>query len=366
MTARVWRGRDGRVVETPLGRRCEQLQQVAVETRQHDLRLGVAEPAVELEHSRPVVREHQARVEKTDERGSAVGELGQNRSVHGLDDVAPTSEASRSRHRRVRAHPTRVRAGVPVTEPLVVLRCGQCDCPARRRTRRRRTPPRLRAAPRRRRRSPKLAGPLGSATSPLPAFGRRRRPFHAARPSALTTQGARAAREARARSALPRPASPPSRTTSSPRSAPLLALGPKTGTPVRRSASAAPATSGASGPITARSIRSARGQLDEPLDVVGADRVAAAEPRDPGIAWSGVELGERAAHERAGERVLPPARADDEDLHRRESSRRWARSTPRSRARAPDPEAGVETPLSAAGTSRTRHTRAEATRTSAS
>ena len=48
-------------------RRGEGLEQVALETRQDDLGLGVAEAAVELEHPRPVLRQHQAGVEEPDE-----------------------------------------------------------------------------------------------------------------------------------------------------------------------------------------------------------------------------------------------------------------------------------------------------------
>ena len=51
------------------GRRSgERGEQIAVEEREHRLRLGVAESAVELEHARAVLREHQAREEKPDER----------------------------------------------------------------------------------------------------------------------------------------------------------------------------------------------------------------------------------------------------------------------------------------------------------
>ena len=56
---------------------------------------------------------------------------------------------------------------------------------------------------------------------------------------------------------LPR-ASPPWRSSSTPRSGRPAPLGPKTDTPPRRSSSATPATSGASGPITTRSAASER------------------------------------------------------------------------------------------------------------
>ncbi len=55
---------------------------------------------------------------------------------------------------------------------------------------------------------------------------------------------------------------------------------------------------------------------EEPLAVLGPHRVASAERRDPGIPGCRVQLGElRALGKRPGERVLAPARPDDEDVH---------------------------------------------------
>ena len=89
-------------------------------------------------------------------------------------------------------------------------------------------------------------------------------------------------------------------------------LGPNTATPARRSSSATPATSGASGPITTRSISCCEAEPEQPFDVVGADRVAAAERRDPGVSRRGVELvatGFARSSRRARARVRPSRRS---------------------------------------------------------
>ena len=48
-------------------RRRQHRYEIGLEQGQQSLRLGIAEPAVELEDARPVRREHQTRVEKADE-----------------------------------------------------------------------------------------------------------------------------------------------------------------------------------------------------------------------------------------------------------------------------------------------------------
>ena len=77
-------------------------------------------------------------------------------------------------------------------------------------------------------------------------------PFPAVSPSALTTQAARDGHPSR-RSA-PRPPHDVLGEAFEPSIRAAAALGPKTETPPRRSWSATPATSGASGPITTRSV----------------------------------------------------------------------------------------------------------------
>ena len=108
-----------------LGRRQQQLEQVRAQARQHDLRLGIAEAHVELEHLRAVRAEHQPGVEDAVERRAAARELVDHRLVHAGDRSA--TSASASGHRRVAAHAAGVRAGVAVADPLVVARRGERD-----------------------------------------------------------------------------------------------------------------------------------------------------------------------------------------------------------------------------------------------
>ena len=95
------------------------------------------------------------------------------------------------------------------------------------------------------------------------------------------------------------------------------ASGPKQRTPAARSASATPATSGASGPITTNDALDRHGQRDDRVRIVGVD--AADDPgvgRDPGVAGGADQLGRaRRAGERLHERVLTGAAAEHE--HRR-------------------------------------------------
>ena len=65
-----------------LGARSEQVEQVGAQARQHGLRLGVAEAAVELEHLRPVGGHHQPRVEHAVVRRAAPSQLVDDRLVH--------------------------------------------------------------------------------------------------------------------------------------------------------------------------------------------------------------------------------------------------------------------------------------------
>ena len=72
-----------------LGRGEQQREQVGAQPRQHDLRLGIAEADVELEHLRaPSGAEHQARVEDAVERRAAARELVDDGLVDGRDHVA--------------------------------------------------------------------------------------------------------------------------------------------------------------------------------------------------------------------------------------------------------------------------------------
>jgi hypothetical protein len=60
-------------------------------------------------------------------------------------------------------------------------------------------------------------------------------------------------------------------------------------------------------------------QREQSFAVLGANRMARAEPRDAGVAGRGVEARERGAlRELPRERMLTPPGADDQDFHRRE------------------------------------------------
>ena len=101
-----------------------------------------------------------------------------------------------------------------------------------------------------------------------------------------------------------------------PSSRAAAARGPKQRTPAAASASASPATSGASGPDDDEvDGRGARGG-GERRRVVGRRVERARVAADAGVAGRAQDLGLlRGAQERPDERVLAPARADDEDPH---------------------------------------------------
>ena len=112
------------------------------------------------------------------------------------------------------------------------------------------------------------------------------------------------------------------------------ALGPKTATPACRSSSATPATSGASGPTTTRSMSERLGEREEPLAVLGAHRMAGAERGDAGVPGRRVQLAEpRALRELPRERVLAAAGADEEHVHGGESRRATSSTAPARRGR---------------------------------
>jgi len=129
-----------------------------------------------------------------------------------------------------------------------------------------------------------------SAASASSCVRQTKTPFPAARPSALTTHGARASSSvaavgtsAAASTSLANAFDP------SIRAAALL--GPNTATPARLSSSATPATSGASGPTTTRSISCCRERPSRPSTsstLMGWQRPSAAMPGFPGAACSSV------------------------------------------------------------------------------
>src|SRR6185369_11932468 len=89
------------------------------------------------------------------------------------------------------------------------------------------------------------------------------------------------------------------------------APGPKTVSPAAAKRSARPATSGASGPITVRSIRSRR-EGDEILVRIDPDRDATRVARDARVAGRGEQrVDQRTLGNLPGQRVLAAATADD-------------------------------------------------------
>ena len=113
------------------------------------------------------------------------------------------------------------------------------------------------------------------------------------------------------------------------------APGPKTATPRGAARRLRPATSGASGPTTTRSISPRSAEREEALAVVGPHRVAAPRPAMPGLPGRGVQLAEpRTAGELPGERVLPSAGSHEQHVH---PASRIGRQRVRSRSRWPTP-----------------------------
>ena len=102
----------------------ERIEQTALDAGEDRLRLGIAEAAVELDHVRAVLGEHEPGVEAAGERRPAARELAQDGAVDRLEDLV---DGRRVGNRRERSHAAGVRAGVPVADRLVVAGCGQRD-----------------------------------------------------------------------------------------------------------------------------------------------------------------------------------------------------------------------------------------------
>ncbi len=232
----------------------EQRQQVALEPGQQRLRLGIAEAAVELDHPQPVVRSHQSRVEESLERRAALHELAEHRQVHPLEYLARLVVRDVGQ-RREGAHAARVRPGVAVPDPLVVAGRREGDCGLAGGDGEERSSGPSRSSSPWKGRSDACAA--SSAESSSSWVRQTQTPLPAASPSSLRTHGGRATGSVRA------VGTPAASITSlakdfEPSIRAAAALGPKTAMPRWRSSSARPATRGASGPTTTRSIRSSR------------------------------------------------------------------------------------------------------------
>ena len=109
--------------QVAMGHRCTCLEQVTVDERQHGLGLGIAEAAVELQHRRPVGRQHEPGEEQTDKGRSAPRQLLEHGPVH-LVEQALHLVVVETGHRPIGAHAARVRPLVAVVGALEVLsRC---------------------------------------------------------------------------------------------------------------------------------------------------------------------------------------------------------------------------------------------------
>ena len=114
------------LAEAMRAERFEEGERVGGDERKDDLRFGIAEPAVELDDLRPLVRHHQPDVEHATVRHPLVG----HPREHGADDAFLDGAEHRRRHDgrgRVGPHPARVRPRVALADALVVLRRGEQD-----------------------------------------------------------------------------------------------------------------------------------------------------------------------------------------------------------------------------------------------
>ena len=151
-------------------------------------------------------------------------------------------------------------------------------------------------------------------------------PLPAARPSSFTTYGApnsssaAAASSAVTHSRAAAVGTPAAAITSlanalEPSSWAAAPDGPKQAIPRSVTASATPATSGASGPTTTRSTPSDSARSATPGTRHRVDVVQRGDGRHAGVAGGGMHLGDtRIERESAGQGVLTAARADDECL----------------------------------------------------
>ena len=99
--------------------------------------------------------------------------------------------------------------------------------------------------------------------------------------------------------------------------------GPKQAMPAARTASATPATSGASGPTTTRSAPPVGGERGHGGRVGGVDRQGRRDVGRAGVARRAGEIGDRrVVGQRQAQGVLAPAGAEDEDAHDGEPNQR--------------------------------------------
>ena len=294
------------------GRRGQRPGQRGGEAVEHHLGLRVTEPGVELHDPQPGRGQAQAGVEQAPVRRAAAAEFVHGRLEHGVPHLL--GQAGRGPGQRgIGTHPAGVRPEIPVLGPLEVLRSQQRDGggPVRQREQRhlRSVQVLLDDHGAARGRVLLRGGQVVVTTTPLPA----------ARPSALTTYGGpNSASAASASAALVQvrawavgiPAASMIRFAYDldPSITAARRLGPKQEIPEARSASATPATSGASGPITTRSAPTARASpatWPGSVTSAGCRSASAAMPGLPGAACRPVTSGS-AASARASACSRPP------------------------------------------------------------
>jgi hypothetical protein len=290
----------------------QRAEEVPFQPRHDRLRLRVTEAAVELEHLRPGLRQHQPGEEHSREGRSSPRELLDHRAVHLLDQLGHLVRPH-ARHRRVRAHAARVRSRVAVPDALEVLRRRQRH---------------HRATVREREHGYLLAREQLLDHDRAGERGRGAEPFVELR-SGLADEHALAGREP---VDLDDAGSPRHRQRlggRNPRSGhdvlrkALRALDPR-----RRAAGSehgdAVSAQLVGDPGDERRLRADHGQVDveapreteQRLAVLAPHRVTVAEAGDPGVAGRGVQRREpRRLGELPGERMLASARADQEHLH---------------------------------------------------
>src|SRR3984957_5929157 len=112
-------------IQRPVQRRLAEVDEIALQTHQNRLRLGIAETAVVFEHiGRAIGGDHQTGVQKP-KIGIAVGAQSLQRRFDDFAHDARMQRGSDDGRRRVSAHAAGIGAAVAVVAALVVLRRGE-------------------------------------------------------------------------------------------------------------------------------------------------------------------------------------------------------------------------------------------------
>ena len=112
------------LIQLAINRRLQQRNQIAFKPHHDRLALGIAEPGVELQNLRSVVRDHQPDVNHT----GVVNPFFLKASQQGVKDLiedAAVKLRGHDRRRRVGAHAAGIGPAVAIKNPLMILRRGQ-------------------------------------------------------------------------------------------------------------------------------------------------------------------------------------------------------------------------------------------------